>query len=309
MLDSRWSLTHGAHWGRGAGQLSEGVTVRALVKQQAGPGLTLADVPDPAPGPTEVLVKVLRTGICGTDLHIEAWDDWAARTITAPLVVGHEFCGEVVALGDRWRRRRRPSVTWSPARATSCAAPAATAVAGRRHLCVRTRASGCNRDGAFAEYVVLPATNVWVHRIAGVDLDLAAIFDPFGNAVHTALMFPVLGEDVLITGAGPIGLMAAAVAVHAGARYVVVTDVRRSGWSSRASSARPWPSTCGRRRSPTSSTRSGMKEGFDVGLEMRGTPVALQDMIANMDHGGRIAMLGLPRAPIAVDWAHGWSPT
>ncbi|MEU6733443.1 L-threonine 3-dehydrogenase [Streptomyces physcomitrii] len=274
--------------------------MKALVKEKAEPGLWLMDVPEPVIGPSEVLIKVQRTGICGTDLHIRSWDGWAQQTITTPLVLGHEFVGEVVetgrdvtetAVGDRVSGEGHLVC----GKCRNC-------LAGRRHLCRATVGLGVGRDGAFAEYVALPASNVWVHR-APVDLDVAAIFDPFGNAVHTALSFPLVGEDVLITGAGPIGLMAAAVARHAGARNVVITDVsedrlelaRKIGVSLALNVAESGIAE-GQRQ-------LGLREGFDIGLEMSGHPSALRDMIANMTHGGRIAMLGLPAEEFAVDWA------
>ncbi|WP_088318205.1 L-threonine 3-dehydrogenase [Kineosporia sp. R_H_3] len=278
--------------------------MRALVKEQAGPGLALVEVPDPVPGPNDVLVRVLRTGICGTDLHIQAWDDWAARTVTAPLVVGHEFVGEVAAVGSAVGvDGGGPAVgDLVGGEGHIVCGTCRNCMAGRRHLCDRSKGIGVHRDGAFAEYLVLPASNVWVHRITGLDLDVAAIFDPFGNAVHTALKFPVLGEDVLVAGAGPIGLMAAAVVAHAGARNVVVTDVSPQ----RLDLARKVGATLAvdvRTTSLADVQRTiGLKEGFDVGLEMSGQPAALQDMIANMVAGGRIAMLGLPAAPFAVDF-------
>jgi len=274
--------------------------LKALVKEKAEPGLRLMDVPEPVVGPGDVLIKVLRTGICGTDLHIRNWDGWAQQAVRTPLVVGHEFVGEVVergrdvgdiAVGDRVSGEGH--LVCGTCR--NCRA-------GRRHLCRATVGLGVGRDGAFAEYVALPASNVWVHRVP-VDLDVAAIFDPFGNAVHTALSFPLVGEDVLITGAGPIGLMAAAVARHAGARHVVVTDVseerlelaRKIGVSLALNAAESGIAD-GQRV-------LGLREGFDVGLEMSGNPAAMRDMLANMTHGGRIAMLGLPSEEFAVDWS------
>ena len=196
--------------------------MKALVKDAQGPGLQLADVPEPEPGPADVKLRVLRTGICGTDLHIESWDDWAAATVTPPLVVGHEFVGEVVAVGSGVTKVEVGDLVSGEGHLVC--GTCRNCKAGRRHLCAHTIGLGVQTAGAFAEYTVLPAQNAWVHTHP-VDLDVAAIFDPFGNAVHTALSFPVLGEDVLITGAGPIGLMAAAVAKHAGARHVVITDV------------------------------------------------------------------------------------
>ncbi len=278
--------------------------VKALVKMAAEAGLRLTEVAEPAVGPTEVLVRVLRTGLCGTDLHIEAWDDWAVRSISPPLIVGHEFVGEVVEVG--------PAVTAVAVgdlvsgeghlvcgRCRNCRA-------GRRHLCIRTIGLGVQRDGAFAEYLTLPESNVWVHGRAAdepVDLDVAAIFDPFGNAVHTATAFEVFGEDVLITGAGPIGIMAAAVVRHAGARHVVITDV--SDYRLRLAEKVGVSLAVNVANTPVAEAQQtlGMREGFDVGLEMSGQPSALRDMIGNMNHGGRIAMLGLPAQEIAVDWS------
>ncbi len=274
--------------------------MRALVKPAAEPGLELTDVADPAPGPSDVVIKVLRTGICGTDLHIESWDDWAARTIPTPLVVGHEFVGEVVETGAGVRQVAVGDLISGEGhlvcgRCRNC-------LAGRRHLCAHTQGLGVHHHGAFAEYAVLPESNCWVHT-QHVDPDIAAIFDPFGNAVHTALSFPVIGEDVLITGAGPIGLMAASVAKHAGARNVVVTDVsdhrlelaRKVGVSLALNVARA--------DLTDAQEQLGMTEGFDVGMEMCGQPAALRDMIANMTHGGRIAMLGLPAEGFSIDWS------
>ncbi|WP_026421771.1 L-threonine 3-dehydrogenase [Actinokineospora inagensis] len=274
--------------------------MKALVKPAAGPGLELRDVPDPEPGPGDVVLRVLRTGICGTDLHIEAWDEWAANAVQAPLVVGHEFVGEVVAIGAAVTKVSVGDLVSGEGhlvcgRCRNCRA-------GRRHLCANTVGLGVHTNGAFAEYAVLPEGNAWVHR-HDVDLDVAAIFDPFGNAVHTALSFPVLGEDVLITGAGPIGLMAAAVAKHAGARHVVVTDVSEP----RLELARKIGATLAldvsAHRIATVYPQLTMTEGFDVGMEMSGQPSALREMIANMTHGGRIAMLGLPSTEIPVDFS------
>ncbi|MFK0108181.1 L-threonine 3-dehydrogenase [Streptomyces sp. NPDC091217] len=274
--------------------------MKALVKEKAEPGLWLADVPEPAVGPGDVLIKVLRTGICGTDLHIRAWDGWAQQAVTTPLVVGHEFVGEVagtgrdvadVKVGDRVSGEGHLVC----GKCRNCQA-------GRRHLCRATVGLGVGRDGAFAEYVVLPATNVWVHRVP-VELDVAAIFDPFGNAVHTALTFPLVGEDVLITGAGPIGLMAAAVARHAGARHVVITDVSEERLDLARKIGVSLALNVSQAQIADGQRELGLREGFDIGLEMSGRPEAMQDMIANMTHGGRIAMLGLPAQEFPVDWA------
>ncbi|MGX2993496.1 L-threonine 3-dehydrogenase [Streptomyces sp. JNUCC 64] len=274
--------------------------MKALLKDRAEPGLRLADVPEPEVGPGDVLIRVQRTGICGTDLHIRAWDGWARRTIRTPLIVGHEFVGEVVETG---REVRDVAVgDRVSGEGHLVCGTCRNCLAGRRHLCRATVGLGVGRDGAFAEYVALPASNVWTHRVP-VDLDIAAIFDPFGNAVHTALSFPLVGEDVLITGAGPIGLMAAAVARHAGARNVVVTDVSPE----RLDLARKIGATLALDVSTAAIADGqralGLREGFDVGLEMSGRPEALRDMIGNMTHGGRIAMLGLPTEEFPVDWA------
>jgi threonine 3-dehydrogenase len=275
--------------------------VKALVKVVQGPGLELTEVPDPAPGPGDVLLRVLRTGICGTDLHIDAWDEWAANTIKAPLVVGHEFVGEVVEVGAAVTKIRVGDLVSGEGHlicglCRNCRA-------GRRHLCANTIGLGVHTDGAFAEYTVLPEQNAWVHNYP-VDLDVAAIFDPFGNAVHTALQFPVLGEDVLITGAGPIGLMAAAVARHAGARHVVITDVSEPRLELAAKMGVNLALNVSGTKISDVYDELRMTEGFDIGMEMSGQPSALRDMIANMTHGGRIAMLGLPATEIPIDWSN-----
>ncbi|MDX3854484.1 L-threonine 3-dehydrogenase [Streptomyces sp. AK02-01A] len=274
--------------------------MKALVKQTAEPGLRLMDVPEPETGDGDVLIKVLRTGICGTDLHIRSWDGWARQAVTTPRVLGHEFVGEVAAVGAGVRDIAVGDLVSGEGHLVC--GKCRNCLAGRRHLCRSTVGLGVGRDGAFAEYVALPASNVWVHR-AEVSLDVAAIFDPFGNAVHTALSFPLVGEDVLITGAGPIGIMAAAVARHAGARNVVITDVSPH----RLELARKVGATLALDVSDTdiaeAQRRLGLKEGFDIGLEMSGRPEAMRDMVDNMTHGGRIAMLGLPADEFAVDWS------
>ena len=273
--------------------------MKALVKSRAEPGLWLEEVPVPEIGINDVLIRVDRTSICGTDVHIYSWDDWARKTIPVPMVVGHEFVGEIVEVGSNVADFTPGMIAGGEGhvvcgRCRNC-------LAGRRHLCARTLGVGVNRPGAFAEYLSLPMTNVWHHN-PHVDLDIAAIFDPFGNAVHTALSFPVLGEDVLITGAGPIGIMGAAVARHAGARYVVITDVN------------PWRLELARKIGVTlaldvrtesiadAQKQLGMSEGFDVGFEMSGNASAFRDMLANMCHGGKIALLGIPERDIAIDW-------
>jgi threonine 3-dehydrogenase len=273
--------------------------VKALAKSEARPGIWLVDAPEPEIGINDVLIRVLRTGICGTDLHIRAWDAWAQRTIPVPMVVGHEFAGEVVAIGSNVNDFAPGDIVSGEGhlvcgRCRNC-------MAGRRHLCAHTQGVGVDRTGAFAELIALPMTNVWKHA-PGIGLDVAAIFDPYGNAVHTALAFPVLGEDVLITGAGPIGIMAAAVVRHAGARHVVVTDMNqyRLELARRIGVTHALDISQG---SVADAQRAlGMTEGFDVGLEMSGNPAALHDMLANMAHGGRIALLGIPSEEIAIDW-------
>ena len=274
--------------------------MKALVKVAAGPGLELTDVPDPTPGPTDVLVRVLRTGICGTDLHIDSWDDWAAQNIKAPLVLGHEFVGEVVEIGTSVTGVKVGDLVSGEGHLVC--GTCRNCKAGRRHLCANTRGLGVHSNGAFAQYVVLPEQNAWVHRTK-VDLDVAAIFDPFGNAVHTALSFPVIGEDVIITGAGPIGIMAAAVAKHAGARNVVITDVSEHRLDLARKVGVDLAVNVAEKTIEQAQAELGMAEGFDVGMEMSGKPSALQSMIANMAHGGRIAMLGLPAEEFPVDWS------
>ena len=274
--------------------------MRALVKHKAEPGLWLMDVPEPETGPGDVLIKVLRTGICGTDLHIRNWDGWAQQAVTTPRVLGHEFVGEVAHIGADVQDIKVGDIVSGEGHLVC--GKCRNCLAGRRHLCRSTVGLGVGVDGAFAEYVALPASNVWVHRTE-VDLDVAAIFDPFGNAVHTALSFPLVGEDVLITGAGPIGIMAAAVAKHAGARSVVITDVSEP----RLELARQVGATLAVNVAQSSIAEAqhklGLKEGFDIGLEMSGRPEAMRDMVDNMTHGGRIAMLGLPAQEFAVDWS------
>jgi threonine 3-dehydrogenase len=274
--------------------------MKALYKPAAAAGFELTERPEPSAGPGEVKIRVLRTGICGTDLHIEAWDAWAAGAVGAPLVPGHEFCGEVVAIGAGVRDVRVGDQVSGEGHVVC--GTCRNCRAGRRHLCIRTSSVGVNRDGAFAEFVVLPESNVWVHH-QPVDPDLGSIFDPFGNAVHTALSYPLVGEDVLITGAGPIGLMAAAVCRHVGARYVVITDVSPYRLDLGRAMGVDLAVDVSRESVVDAQRRLGMVEGFDVALEMSGHPSALPDVLANLNHGGRIAMLGLPSAPIEIDWA------
>jgi threonine 3-dehydrogenase len=274
--------------------------VKALYKPEPQRGLVLADRPEPRVGLGEVKVRVMRTGICGTDLHIESWDAWAAGSIRTPLVPGHEFFGEVVEVGPGVSNVAVGDLMSGEGHVVcgSCR----SCRAGRRHLCIRSVGIGVNRDGAFAEYTVLPESNVWVHR-APMDPDLGAIFDPLGNAVHTALSFPLAGEDVLIIGAGPIGLMAAAVARHVGARFVVITDVSPHRLDLARDLGVDLALNVCDESIGNAQRRLGMVEGFDVALEMSGHPGALPEAIANLNHGGRIAMLGLPTGPIDIDWA------
>jgi threonine 3-dehydrogenase len=273
--------------------------MKALVKSHAEPGLWLEDIPEPKIGINDVLIKVHYAGICGTDVHIYQWDDWAKKTIPVPMAIGHEFVGEVVEVGSNVNDFYAGDIVSGEGHVTC--GRCRNCMAGRRHLCANTQGVGVNRPGAFAEYISLPMTNIWRHH-TGVSEEVAAIFDPFGNAVHTALSFPVLGEDVLITGAGPIGIMAIPVVKHAGARHVVVTDMNPY----RLDLARKMGATVAANPAETSladvQKQLGMSEGFDVGLEMSGNPVALKDMIANMSHGGKIAILGIPAKEMPMDW-------
>jgi len=274
--------------------------MKALVKKHAQKGLWLEDVPDPEIGINDVLIKINRTAICGTDMHIYNWDAWAQSTIPVPMVVGHEFVGEIVEVGSNVNDFREGQVVSGEGhvvcgRCRNC-------LAGRRHLCAQTSGVGVDRPGAFAEYVALPMSNVWEHS-PGIDLDIAALFDPLGNAVHTALQYDLLGEDVLITGAGHIGAMAAAVCKHAGARHVVVTDINPQ----RLEMARTLGASCtvDVRTEKLTDVQSalGMSEGFDVGLEMSGNPAGFADLLANMCHGGKVAILGIPSGELAIDWS------
>src|SRR5690242_7289721 len=273
--------------------------MKALVKSRADKGLWVEDVPKPAIGINDVLIRVQLTGICGTDLHIYDWDDWAKKTIPVPLVIGHEFVGDIAEVGSNVTDFE-PGMSVSGeghvvgGRCRNC-------LAGRRHLCAHSKGVGVGRPGAFAEYIALPMTNIWRHSHA-VPLEIASIFDPFGNAVHTALQFPVLGEDVLITGAGPIGLMAAAVARHAGARFVVISDLipERLKLAEKMGVTR---SIDPRKTSLEQVQKElGMQEGFDVGLEMSGNPAAFRSMLGNMSHGGKVAMLGIPNQEMSINW-------
>lgn len=273
--------------------------MKALVKSKRDIGLELQEVPFPTIGINDCLIRVEKTGICGTDLHIYNWDAWAQKTIPVPMVVGHEFVGEIVEVGSNVTDFFPGEIVSGEGhvvcgRCRNC-------LAGRRHLCKDTQGVGVNRTGAFAEYIALPMTNVWHHR-PGIDREIASIFDPLGNAVHTALAFDCLGEDVLITGAGPIGLMATAVVKHAGARHVVVSDINPF----RLDLARKMGASIAfdpRERDMADVQKElDMREGFDVGLEMSGSPAALRTMLESMCHGGKIAMLGIPSEQIAIDW-------
>ena len=273
--------------------------MKALVKSRSERGLWLEDVPDPAIGINDVKIRVLSTGICGTDLHIYDWDSWAQKTIPIGLTIGHEFVGEITEAGSNVVDFH-PGDTVSGEGHVVCGR-CRNCLAGRRHLCAHTLGTGVQRNGCFAEFIVLPMTNVWRHS-PGIPREIAAIFDPLGNAVHTALAFSVLGEDVLVTGAGPIGIMAAAVARHAGARHVVISDPNpyRRALAEKVGvtlAVDPTNTTLARIQ-----PQLHMSEGFDVGLEMSGNAHAFRDMLANMSHGAKVAMLGIPSEPIAIDW-------
>jgi len=273
--------------------------MKALVKKEAREGLWLEDVPIPEYGINDVLIRVLRTAICGTDMHIYNWDEWAQKTIPVPMTVGHEFVGEIVEIGSNVNDFKAGQIVSGEGhvvcgRCRNC-------LAGRRHLCAHTSGIGVDRPGAFAEYVVLPMSNVWEHR-KGIDLDIASLFDPLGNAVHTALQYDLLGEDVLITGAGPIGVMAAAVCRHAGARHVVVTDINPTRLEKARELGATYTVDVRTETLADAQKQLGMSEGFDVGLEMSGNADAFRDLLANMCHGGKVSMLGIPSGNVAIDW-------
>lgn len=273
--------------------------MRALVKERAEPGIWLTEVPEPEIGPNDVRIRVRKSAICGTDIHIYQWDEWASRTVPVPMAIGHEFAGEIVELGSEVRGFSIGDRVSAEGHIT-CGV-CRNCRAGRRHLCIDTVGIGVDRPGAFAEYVSVPAFNVFKLPEAITD-DMAAVLDPLGNATHTALSFDLVGEDVLITGAGPIGVMAAAIARHAGARHIVVSDVndyrlelaRRMGASLAVNVA----------REPLAGTMStlGMEEGFDVGMEMSGNASALRSLLEVMHHGGNVALLGIPPGETAIDW-------
>ena len=274
-------------------------TMKALVKKYPREGLWMDELPIPEIGINDVLIKITKTSICGTDVHIWNWDEWARKTIPVPMTIGHEFVGIVAAIGANVHDLEIGDVVSGEGhivcgRCRNC-------LAGRRHLCASTQGVGVNRPGAFAEYLSIPVTNVW-HADPLIPEDILSIFDPFGNATHSALSFPVLGEDVLITGAGPIGLMATAIARHAGARFVVTTDLNPY----RLALAEKMGATMAVNASDTSlktvMQELEMKEGFDIGLEMSGNGKAFQDMLSSMAHGGKIALLGIPSADLSIDW-------
>jgi threonine 3-dehydrogenase len=274
--------------------------MKALAKSRRERGLWLEEVPEPEYGINDVLIRVRYTGICGTDVHIYDWDEWAQKTIPVPMVIGHEFVGEIVEVGSNVNDFHPGDIVSGEGHVTC--GRCRNCLAGRRHLCAFTSGVGVNRPGAFAEFVVLPMSNIWRHE-PNVNQEVAAIFDPFGNAVHTALSFPVLGEDVLITGAGPIGIMCIPVVKRAGARHVVITDLNPY----RLELARKMGATLAVNTAETPlrevQKQLGMLEGFDVGLEMSGNGAAFRDMIANMSHGGKIAVLGIPAKEVALDWS------
>jgi len=274
--------------------------MKALVKRHSEQGLWLEEVPVPEIGINDVLIKINRTAICGTDMHIYNWDSWAQSTIPVPMVVGHEFVGEIVDIGSNVNDFHAGQIVSGEGhvvcgRCRNC-------LAGRRHLCAQTSGVGVDRPGAFAEYLALPMSNVWEHS-PGIDLDVAALFDPFGNAVHTALQYDLLGEDVLITGAGPIGAMAAAVCRHAGARNVVITDINPQRLELAKTMGATHAVDVRRENLADVQRQLGMSEGFDVGLEMSGNPSGFRDLLGNMCHGGKVAMLGIPSEEMAIDWS------
>jgi len=273
--------------------------MRAIAKLAPGPGLSLTEIPVPTPGVNDVLIKVKKTSICGTDIHIYNWDAWAEKTIKTPMVIGHEFVGTIAAVGAN-------VVGFQPGDLVDgeghiVCGLCRNCLAGRRHLCKDTKGVGVNRDGAFAEYLCIPASNA-VHVDPSIPLDVLSCFDPLGNATHTALQYDLVGEDVLITGAGPIGCMATAIAWQAGARKIVVTDVNPDRLALAARMGATRTVDVSKEKLPDVQREIGMKEGFDIGLEMSGNPVALNTMIDNMAHGGRIALLGIMPGAAAVDW-------
>ncbi|HZX22498.1 MAG TPA: L-threonine 3-dehydrogenase [Woeseiaceae bacterium] len=273
--------------------------MKALVKKLAEPGIWLEDIPEPEVGHNDVLIEVSRTAICGTDIHIYQWDDWAKKTIPVPMAVGHEFCGRIVEVGSEVRGLE-PGDRVSAEGHITCGV-CRNCRAGRRHLCINTVGVGVNRPGAFAEYISVPAFNVFKLPEAITD-DMAAILDPLGNATHTALSFDLVGEDVIITGAGPIGIMAVAICRYAGARHVVITDVNDYRLDLARQMGASMTLNVTRDSIDDAMAALGMTEGFDVGMEMSGQPSALRELLRVMHHGGRVALLGIPPEDTAVDW-------
>ena len=273
--------------------------MKALVKAKAEPGIWMEDIASPTVGHNDVLIKIIRTAICGTDIHIYQWDDWAQKTIPIPLAVGHEFSGEIVDIGDEVRGLEVGDRVSAEGHIT-CGV-CRNCRAGRRHLCMNTDGVGVSRAGAFAEYLSVPAFNVFKLPDTISD-DMASILDPLGNATHTALSFDLVGEDVLITGAGPIGIMAVAIARYAGARHIVITDINdyRLKLAENMGASRTLNVT--RESLDDTMNELGMEEGFDVGMEMSGNPQAFRDMLRTMHHGGKVAMLGIPPGEMAIDW-------
>ena len=273
--------------------------MKALVKKYRRTGLWLEDVPIPDIGPNDVLIKIHKTSICGTDVHIWNWDTWAQNTIPVPMTIGHEFVGRVAAMGSNVQAHKIGDIVSGEGHIVC--GKCRNCLAGRRHLCNSTLGVGVNRTGAFAEYLCIPVTNVW-HAAPNISEDLLSIFDPFGNATHTALSFKVLGEDVLITGAGPIGLMATAIVKHAGARFVVISDINPYRLDLAEKMGATIAVNVKEKNIADVKQELGMKEGFDVGLEMSGNGEAFKNMLANMCHGAKIAMLGIPPNELAIDW-------
>lgn len=273
--------------------------MKSLVKAKPEVGLWMQESPEPETGINDVLIKVRRTAICGTDMHIWKWDEWAQKTIPVPMIVGHEFVGEIVDSGSNVSDFQVGQIVSGEGhvvcgRCRNC-------MAGRRHMCADAQGIGVNRPGAFAEYLSIPAANVWLHD-QSIDLDVASLFDPYGNAVHTALQFDVLGEDVLVVGAGPIGIMAAAVCRHAGARHVVVTDLNDDRLALAKTMGASRTVNVTREKIEDVQAELGMTEGFDVGLEMSGSEPGFASLIDNMCHGGKVAILGLPSGDVRIDW-------
>jgi threonine 3-dehydrogenase len=273
--------------------------MKAILKAAEGPGLRLGEVPVPQPGSSDVLIRILKTSICGTDVHIYNWDEWARRTIKPPMVIGHEFVGVIEEVGSAVQRFQKGDLVDGEGHIV-CGV-CRNCLAGRRHLCKDTRGVGVNRNGAFAQFLCIPASNA-VPVDPSIPLDVLSCFDPLGNATHTALQFDLIGEDVLITGAGPIGCMAAAIARHCGARKVVVTDTNPDRLALAQKMGATRTVDVRSEKLPAVQAELGMREGFDVGLEMSGSPAALNDMIDNMAHGGRIALLGIMPSAAPVDW-------